>query len=240
MITNSEMVKLMLQEQERAQKNDNKYKKEKTNEYEELCKMKEEGYIKARKESTELYELKKSLLSDKSNNTEYDEYCKIKEEGYKKTKKEFTELYNLKKSLLSECIYTIFDKALGFQLESQEKDNMKRALVNNFIEEQGLDRLLGDFRTKSYLLSEFSRIVNETVKSVYKKCKEEECSDINIDDELRSDFYEQIDMDDANEIAAIIKKRTSMAVEEFIQANMNDRLEIKNIFCEKREYKRSI
>lgn len=190
MITSrAEMVKLMLQEQEKTCKN-NKYK---------------------------------------SNNTEYDEYCKIKEEGYKKTKKEFTELYNLKKSLLSECIYTIFNKALGFQLESQEKDNMKRALVNNFIEEQGLEKLLIEFRTRSYLLSEFSRLINDTVKTINENKSENSIPEIDIDSELRSDFYDKLNTDDVDEIASIIKKRTSMAVEEFIQANMNDRLEIQDI-----------
>lgn len=191
MSTNAQLIKLMLQEQERACKNDNKYKAQPTNEYEELCKIKEKGKMKARKESVEIY--------------------------------------NLKKSLLSECIYTVFDKALGFQLESQNKDTLKRSLVNNFIEEQGLDRLLNEFKTKSYLLSEFARIINETVNSVLEKCKEEQREEIDIDSELRSDFYEQLDTDDVDEIANIIKKRTSMATEEFIQANMNDRLEIQDI-----------
>lgn len=191
MITSrAEMVKLMLQEQEKSCKN-NKYKS--------------------------------------NNNNEYEEYCKIREEGCKKAKKESAELYNLKKSLLSECIYTVFDKALGFQLESQEKDNMKRTLVNNFIEEQGLEKLLIEFRTKSYLLSEFARIINETVKTIIEEKSEKSIPEIDIDSELRSDFYDQLNTDDVDEIASIIKKRTSMAVEEFIQANMNDRLEIQDI-----------
>lgn len=194
MISKAEMIKIMLEKEERENKTNykNKYKRNEDNE-------------------------------------EYEEFCKLKEEGCKKVKKESTELYNLKKSLLSECIYKVFDKSLGIQLESQEKDVMKRTLVNNFIEEQGVDRLINEFKSKSYLLSEFARIIEETVKKAKDKCKEENSEELNIDYEIRSDFYDEIDIEDADEIANIIKMRTTSATEEFIQSNMNDKLEIKDI-----------
>lgn len=158
---------------------------------------------------------------------DYSEVCKLKEAGCKKANKEAMDLYQIKKSFLSECLYNLFDKSLGFQLESQEKDVMKRTLVNNFIEEQGLERLLSDFRSKSYLLSEYSRIVKESTDTVLKKCCDKE--EIDIDFETKDDFYDKLDTEDTEEVANLIKLRVSNAVDEFLQTNMSDKIEIKEI-----------
>lgn len=173
---------------------------------------------------------KKSKKYEKNEQAdEYNEICKLRESGYAKANKEAIQLYNIKKSFLSECLYNLFDKSLGFQLESQEKDVMKRTLVNNLIEEQGLERLLSDFKTKSYLLSEYTRIVESSTSLVLEKCKKNEFSDLDIDAELRSDFYDQLDTEDTDEVANFIKQRVSGAVDEFLQANMSDKVEIKEI-----------
>lgn len=165
--------------------------------------------------------------SDKYRN-EIEDFYNIREAGCVKANKKKKAIKKLKESLLSEAIYRIYDRALGVQLEDNSSDVIKRTLVNKFIEEQGVETLLNTFRTKSYLLSEMSRIVNKYTNLIVESC--ENCEDdIDINSELKSDFYEELDTEDAEEIAAIIKSRVSNAMDEFIQSNMNDRLEIQEI-----------
>lgn len=161
---------------------------------------------------------------------EIEEYYNIREAGCNKANNKKKQIKKLKESLLSEAIYNIYNKALGaIQLEDSSSAAIKRTLVNNFIHEQDVDVLLNTFRTKSYLLSEMSRVVSEYTDIIVEKCEEEGKDEIDIDSELRSDFYDELNTEDAEEIAGIIRARVSNSVDEFIQSNMNDRLEIKEI-----------
>lgn len=173
---------------------------------------------------------KLALESEQSDiyKNEVEEFYNIREAGCNKANKKKKKIKKLKESLLSEAIYMIYDKSLGIQLEDNSSSVIKRTLVNKFIEEQGVETLLNTFRTKSYLLSEISRVVNKYTNLIVEKC--EDCEDdIDIDSELRSDFYDELNTDDASEIAGIIKSRVSNAMDEFIQSNMNDRIEIQDI-----------
>lgn len=163
--------------------------------------------------------------ADKYRN-EIEEFYNIREAGCNKANKKKKQIKKLKESLLSEAIYMIYNKSLGgIQLEDNSSTVIKRTLVNNFIQEQGVETLLNEFRTKSYLLSEMSRIVNKYTNLIVENCEEE----IDIDSELKSDFCEELDTDDVGEIVSVIRSRVSNAMDEFIQSNMNDKLEIKEI-----------
>ena len=61
----------------------------------------------------------------------------------------------------------IFNESLNvFDRKSKKQELVKRALVKNFIEEQGVDNLLRSFRKQNVLLSEFAFITDKAVKSV--------------------------------------------------------------------------
>ena len=166
--------------------------------------------------------------SSKANTSDFDVFAIKESAAYRKDSRN-RQIRDLRKSLLSECIYSVFDKALGFQLEAEANDAMKRALVNNFIEEQGTQNLINSFKRNSYMLSEFARLIESTVDIVVEKCDKEKCQDIEIDPETKDQFYEKLNTEDAEQVASAIKNRVSNAVDEFIQSNMTDRIEIQEI-----------
>lgn len=170
----------------------------------------------------------------KANTTDFDVYG-IKESAIYRKDTRNRQIRDLRKSLLSECIYSVFDKALGFQLEADANDAMKRALVNNFIEEQGTQSLINSFKRSSFMLSEFARLIESTVEIVVEKCDKEKCEDIEIDPETKDQFYEKLNTEDAERVASVIKNRVSDAVDEFIQDNMTDRIEIQEIIRKTQE-----
>lgn len=178
--------------------------------------------------------INRNTKSSEINYGEYEKLMMMKESAQNRLSTRSGQIMRMKKSLLSEAIYNLYDKCLGFQLEAEQNDAMKRAIVNNFIEEQGVTNLLGSFKRNSYLLSEYARIIEETSSLVIEKCEKEDC-EIDIDSELKSDFYDQLDTEDAEEIANLVKMRVAEAEDEFIQRNMTDRIEIKEILQKSQE-----
>jgi hypothetical protein len=148
---------------------------------------------------------------------------KINQRAYMK----FSE--DVKKSLLSEALLKLYDKSVGFQLEYFNNEPFKISLVNKFVEEQGVDKLINKFRGTTYLLSEMARIVTKYHKSIIESIDKDNPESYVIKPEDRDNFFDELDMDTIEDVADQIKIRVTNAVEEFIQNNVSDKLDIKDI-----------
>lgn len=144
-------------------------------------------------------------------------------------------ILDTKKTLLSECVYSLMDRAIGYQHDKVRADVIKRNLVNNFIEEQGVDTLLSRFRTESFLLSEYARIVNKYTSIIVEKCDKENADSFIVDQEDKDSFFDELDMEDADEVATAIKIRVSDSVDQFIDSNIKQKEELKEILTKSKE-----
>lgn len=140
-----------------------------------------------------------------------------------------------KKTLLSECIYSLMDKSIGYQQDKVRADVIKRNLVNNFIEEQGVDILLSKFKTETFLLSEYARIVNKYTSIITEKCDKENTDTFVVDQEDKDKFFDELDMEDADEVASAIRIRVSDSVDEFVYANIKQKEELKEVLTKSKE-----
>lgn len=138
----------------------------------------------------------------------------------------------IKHTLLSEAMYGILDKSLGIQIRIPQTEALKKNLIDSFIKEQGVNKLLNSFTTKTYLLSEYSRIINKyTEVMVESDCNKEECDDdiASTNSDLRDAFNSELSNDDQEEVIAFIKTRVDNTMNEFITNNMVDKAEIQEI-----------
>lgn len=140
-----------------------------------------------------------------------------------------------KKSLLSECMYTLMNKACGYQQNPVQADIIKRNLVDNYIEEQGVDRILSSFKGKTFMLSEFARIIESTTKAVVEKADKNNTDTFIIDQEEKDTFFDELNFDDVDEVSIAIKKRVSDAVDEFMYSNIKQKEELKEILTASKE-----
>ena len=189
-------------------------------------------YINNRENAIKLNE---NTINNKDNESEYLKMVHLEQESNKNRQTYANTLSNLRKTLLYECLYSLFDKSLGCQLENAVNDNIKKNLVENYIQEQGAEKIINSFRGKNYLLSEFYRIINKysdiMLESKRKKCKSKNEQDsIEVDDSSKDDFFEDINTtDSADEVASLIRNRVSTSVNEFINNNAKDQIELKDI-----------
>jgi len=182
---------------------------------------------------------KESILKDKLRENKLLEESAIVEETRKaifetvfeaknKKTKFFDFSSSVKKSLLAESIYKLFDMGLGIHEQSAMSNTIKINLVNSFITENGVDRLLSEFKYKSLLLSEMSRIVTKYHKMIVEAVDASNEDTFKIDPLIKDDFFEELDMDNYKDVSIAIRTRVTDAVDEFIQSNIEDKQELKD------------
>lgn len=143
---------------------------------------------------------------------------------------------SVKEQFLSECIYSVFNESLNvFDRKSKKQEFVKRALVKNFIEEQGVDKLLRRFRNQNVLLSEFAFITDKAVKSVSETTNVYNKNSWTIDSDIKDTFTSDLTNCNSKEAIITITDRVADAETEFINDNTRRKLEIDDILQSKKE-----
>jgi len=137
---------------------------------------------------------------------------------------------SVKVTLLSECIYGLCESAAHpFRQDGKERAPIFRNLISKFIAESNVERLLFSFRTKTLLLSEFNRIVTKYHKLITEAVDKDNCDSFVIDPEIKDNFFDELDMAKPDDVIINIRTRVADAVQEFIDGNIADKLDIKDI-----------
>lgn len=143
---------------------------------------------------------------------------------------------SVKEQFLSECIYSVFNESLNiFDRKSEKQELVKRALVKNFIEEQGADKLLNKFKNQNVLLSEFAFITNKAVKAVIETTQTYDKNSWTIDTDIKDKFTDDLTNCNSKEAIITITDRVADAETEFINDNTRKKLEIDDILQSKKE-----
>ena len=186
--------------------------------------------------STEKSESQKNL--EKESKKEMEQYKNSKEYQRKESIKERTEFKNKLKSYLMESwLNYVFEHSLGNRKSVLSEDvlNLNKSLIKTFVNEEGVDSLLTIMSYKSNLLAEVAKYINEAVEEELKEYdKEDTAPTINAD--LQNNLYDKLDgSQDFEEISDTIRERVSLATQNFIQKNMVDKLDIKEIMNNTKE-----
>lgn len=143
---------------------------------------------------------------------------------------------SVKSTLLAECMYKLYDSSLGIHFESTDNASIKRNFINRFIEENsGPTSILNSIRTKSFLLSEFNRLVIKYHKIITESVDKDDPTTFKIDATIKDNFFDELNEKDLGEVSAAIRIRVTDAMEEFIQANISDKIEIEQTLKDAQE-----
>ena len=175
---------------------------------------------------------------EKESKKEMEQYKNSKEYQRKESIKERTEFKNKLKSYLMESwLNYVFEHSLGNRKSVLSEDvlNLNKSLIKTFVNEEGVDSLLTTMSYKSNLLAEVAKYINEAVEEELKEYdKEDTAPTINAD--LQNNLYDKLDgSQDFEEISDTIRERVSLATQNFIQKNMVDKLDIKEIMNNTKE-----
>lgn len=143
---------------------------------------------------------------------------------------------SVKEEFLGDCIYHLFNESLTvFDRLDKKQELVKKALVQNFIQEQGVDKLLIKFRKQNALLSEFALIVDNAVKQVTESTDVYNKNSWTIDKDIKDKFIDDLSNCNSKEAIVTITDRVTDAETEFINDNTRRKMEIDEILQAKKE-----
>lgn len=134
---------------------------------------------------------------------------------------------DLKESLLFETLNMILSKAIPESVVTEDTSSMVKNILSTFIKEEGGDRLLNSFSTKTLFLSEVNRNINDILTG--------ESIPEDKSDDFKANFKSKIIGTELDDIIDTIRKRVSNSLDEFITNNTKDKLKIKEILTKTQE-----
>ena len=141
---------------------------------------------------------------------------------------------DLKKSLLSECIYNVYSKSIpqhmteSLTAKNINLEQVERSIVNTFIEEQGVGKLLREFKHKNIMLAEMAFLVEDTFNEACDACDKTKSAYI-LPGEVKDTFFDKIATAEPDDVIDSIKSRITNAMNSFLSENEAMKNKVKEI-----------
>ena len=131
---------------------------------------------------------------------------------------------DVKTYFLSESLTKLLKDSLPENVD-ESYINVGKNMINKFIADEGVDRLLSRFSQTSVFLAEMANIVNESYTEVMEKCDTDSCdvSDLYVMPSSHQKFFDRLNGFDTEKMSTAIAQRVSDAEQEFIMSNVEDR-----------------
>ena len=167
---------------------------------------------------------RRAVIESEEKERSKDRMAHILEQQYasEKRRREYSTFVSESKDfLLEESLYNLYSKCLPSSVD-ESLLNQGRNVIKTFVKEEGSDKLLSTFKTKTLFLSELAYIVETTHKQVLHDCKEKD-GPFRISGSAYKEFSKKIDNMSSAQITKSITDRVTKAEEEFIAANVKDK-----------------
>lgn len=112
---------------------------------------------------------------------------------------------------------------------SESYINIGKALTENFIIEEGVDKLLNRFDSTSIFLAEMSSIVRECSKDAVDSCDEFDPDTFLIKQSEINKFYDKLDNMNIDTMSGAIADKVAKAEQEFVATNVADRQKMEEL-----------
>lgn len=101
-----------------------------------------------------------------------------------------------------------------------------RAMVSQYVTENGYDNILDKMRTGSVTLSEIYNIIDSTSSKILESVDKNDPNTFTITPEMKDEFFKSLDYSDSKSISDEINNRVSTAMQDFVTANAKDHEDI--------------
>ena len=144
----------------------------------------------------------------------------MRKEGVLNRYRSFVE--TVKSSLVVESLYNIFEHSIDPMKRDLTNTSIMRAMVSQYVSENGYTRILDKMKSGSVALSEMYNIINSTAAKILESVDKDDPNTFVITPAMKDEFYKSLDYSDSEAISDAIKDRVSDAMNDFITANTKD------------------
>lgn len=145
---------------------------------------------------------------------------------------------NLQSYMLEGWLDRVFTQSLGNRacIISEDTKALNKSLIKGFIQEEGADYLLKEMGLRSNMLATVAKFINEEVDEQMEEYDESEDKNPCINSDIRTNLYTKLDgSEEFDDVSDTIHQRVSQATQNFIQKNMVDKLNIKELMNNTKE-----
>ena len=132
----------------------------------------------------------------------------------------------VKNSLVVECLYNIFEHAVQENQKDLTNTAIMRAMVSQYVKENGYDNILEKMKSGSVALSEMHNMITDHAKKIIESVDKEDPNTFVITPKMKDEFFKSLDYSDSQAISDAIKDRVSTAMDDFVTANTKDHEDI--------------
>lgn len=152
---------------------------------------------------------------------------KALEEAAKAKKEQSDFIMNSRDYFLSEAINMILQDSLNEETTEEDRKYGK-SLVEGFVKEGDTIKLLNEFSKKTLLLAGIADVVKEAHEKVIHSCKEgNKC--FKISKSVNDEFFDKLIGLKDEKITEKINQRVCDSIEDYVQANVNDKLDLEEL-----------
>lgn len=148
--------------------------------------------------------------------------------GRESTSARFTSFaQTVRTALVTESIYKIFKESMSDEIKNDRTStSIMRAMVTEYVNENGYDTILNRMRTASSVTSSIYNTITETAKNILESVDKTNPDTFFIAPEMKDEFFKQLDYSDSQAISDAIHQRASDAMDDFVTANTKDHEDI--------------
>ena len=193
-----------------------------------------EAEMAYKKELEEKEKYKKSL-KDKEEKNKADEIMnnQIKKKVAKENYNNF--IADVHDYLLENFLYVLTSKSLLETSVTEVNESFLKAIIHEYVQSNGYYKIIDRMKLQNTMFLAESVNYLETYHKIITEDASEEDEVHEIDPNNRDDFYNDLDNESIENIADIIRRRVSQATEDFINKNMLDDINIKDILADTKE-----
>lgn len=193
---------------------------------------------KAMREQQEQEDLKVlSRKADEAVKKKEDEIRSSSNESYTEHKDRVVKEFNTFKnkvydSIMENFLTGLFNDSLGNTkaIISEDTKAFNKSLIRNFVMEEGSRNLLDRMSNTSRFTAEMANIMEQKADEAIAAVNPDDPSTYTVDSEEQLNIYDNVDSKDTIEdLTDIIKMRVSRATEDFVEKNLADKMDIKDI-----------
>ena len=140
---------------------------------------------------------------------------------------------NLKPALVAESLNYLLQKSLPESITEADRE-YGRVLCEEYVKENNASTILRKFETTSPVLAFMAYAVNESYTKIIAGTDKDGLT-ISVKPSDKKDFYRTLDDIDTSKVTKKIAERVCKATEEFVQNNINDKLDMEELATKTKE-----
>lgn len=136
---------------------------------------------------------------------------------------------NVKNYYLSEALFHVLTESIGDNNFTGYLYSFGRNICRSFVQEEGYEKLLNNFKRKTLSTALLEEAVSKSVKITMQKTDKNDELTFTITDNERDKFFNSVKNIDIKDLNSLIYKRVCDSSEEFIQNQINNKMDIEEV-----------